>query len=231
VGIVPDSMEARLLLGEILIARQDWEAAVQVFEALLGDAPDDPVVLRQIGIVAAAMGDHPRAEEVLRHALELDPDLVATHLALGRLYVRQQLWVDAGEAARSALNVLPGYAESLLLLATAEQGRGSTEGATNALVELLTADSYHLEALLKLGEILAAAGQFADARRALQRLVRLDPMSLEARYHLGLVLVEEGRMSAALALLRSVAEGGGDSILAARATAAIQRVHASRTAL
>jgi DNA-binding SARP family transcriptional activator len=97
-------------------------------------------------------------------------------------------------------------------------------------VELLTADSYHLEALLKLGEILADAGQFADARRALQRLVRLDPMSLQSRYQLGLVLVEEGRMSAALALLRSVADSGADSIVAAQATAAIERVRASRTA-
>jgi tetratricopeptide (TPR) repeat protein len=226
---VDDPGEALQVLAEILVEREDWPAAMEVLKRLERSNGEDPVVLRQMGAAAAAMGDAAGAERLLRRAIALDPELVAAHLSLGHLFTRQERWGEAIEVARTALEVLPGYAESLLLLATAEDGRGSTGGALDALVELLTADAYHLGALRKLGQTLARAGRYTDARRALHRLVRLDPMSLEARYELGGVLQREGRLSVALTLWRSVVESGGGTPIAASAAEAIRRALADRT--
>jgi cellulose synthase operon protein C len=220
--------EALQTLGEVLLERREWSAALDVLDRLRRETGEDPVVLRQMGAAAAEMGDHEEAERLFRRAIDLDPELVAAHLALGQLFVRLERWTAAIEVARTALEVLPGYAESLLLLATAEDGRGSTAGALDALVELLTADAYHLGALRKLGQTLARAGRYADARRALHRLVRLDPMSLEARYELAAVLRAEGRLSVALTLWRSVIESGAGTPIGQSAAAAIRESLAAR---
>ncbi len=221
-------VEALQALGDIFLERQDWQSAMQVFERLRRENGEDAVVLRQMGSVAAAMGRNDEAERWFRRSVRLDPELVSAHLALGHLFLRQERWMEAIQVAREALEVLPGYAESLLLLAAAEEGRGSTGGALDALVELLTADAYHLEALRRLGRTLARAGRYADARRALHRLVRLDPMSLEARFELGVVLREEGRLSVALTLWRSVVENGAGTPVGERAALAIREALAKR---
>jgi tetratricopeptide (TPR) repeat protein len=87
---------------------------------------------------------------------------------------------EAADAFTAALTVLPGYAGALLALAGAEERRGRPEAAVALLVELLTADAYHLEALCRLGAALLSAGRPADARRALGRVLRFAPGHAEA---------------------------------------------------
>lgn len=61
-------------------------------------APDNAHLARSHGVALLAAGDEDAAEQALREALRLDPDLPATHLHLGRLLERRGRAWDAVSA-------------------------------------------------------------------------------------------------------------------------------------
>lgn len=60
----------------------DFPGALRGFEALLAKNPDDPLILRYIGIAHDRMENYQAARDAYRRSLELEPDSVATRYFL-----------------------------------------------------------------------------------------------------------------------------------------------------
>ncbi|MBN1516846.1 protein kinase [Candidatus Sumerlaeota bacterium] len=116
----PQNAEGRWLLCQCVIARNQTDmAALELLLGTLDDNPDDPALWRHaVRCIGAQAMDHPRAEEILRHARELNPDdsLVARNAARF-----EQLRENHDEAIRLLSDLVRNASsqsnEDLLLLA------------------------------------------------------------------------------------------------------------------
>lgn len=70
----PDDVEARLLLGQSLLALGRFDEVRAEMLALTRRAPHDPAVHRTLGEAYLRSGKVDKAVEALRHALSIDPD-------------------------------------------------------------------------------------------------------------------------------------------------------------
>jgi O-antigen ligase/tetratricopeptide (TPR) repeat protein len=132
------------------------------------------------------------AEELLRHALELDrfnrPD---SYRALARLYRDEGRYEDAAQVYREATglylgkNLGQGSALYLILwpdviglfqdAAAFSAERGDVTGATQLLEQLVADDPTVVDAVLQLSALYVAANRTSDARALLEATVRRNP--------------------------------------------------------
>jgi Tfp pilus assembly protein PilF len=87
---------ARQASGDLVGAEADLERS-------LAQDPDQPLVQHDLAVLAAERGDYERAEDALRAALEVDPDLVGSRVLLGDVLARQG---DRDGAAREYKKVI-----------------------------------------------------------------------------------------------------------------------------
>jgi Flp pilus assembly protein TadD len=82
--------------------RGDHAAAVATLRQAAALAPDDPVVLLNLGLAYAASGDQPAAIGALEHAAQIAPERAAIHTALARSYAATGRHEDALRAEHRA---------------------------------------------------------------------------------------------------------------------------------
>ena len=88
-AIVPESAEARNVLGVAFASRGDMARAVAEFRQALALSPEFPDTHWHLGAAFMTMGSVPQALEHLRRAVELDPRHGPAHYDLGRLLAQE----------------------------------------------------------------------------------------------------------------------------------------------
>ena len=106
----PKNLEARLLRGEVLLAKGRPNRAMAIFSGLQ-DLPEVSARARQGLGIAMLLADTPRpAFGHLKAAVEADPTLWRAWNALGSYYDTQEAWAEATEAYDLALAEHPNDA-------------------------------------------------------------------------------------------------------------------------
>lgn len=141
----PDDIEMRRELSEALTANEQFEAAESELNRILEKDPDDIEALVGLGQLYAT--DHwwrsrPKMTQVLKRALELDPDhqeareILAIHyIEHGRRYSDWGMYGSAAEQYREGLEHLPDYALLYANLAQAERHLGHKDEARQHLLQ------------------------------------------------------------------------------------------------
>lgn len=93
--IDPSRWEARMALGNVLLASGDPQGALREYEKALQRKPLDPVILNNIGIALIRIGRSRDAIEVLRKALAVDPDMEDARLNLATAFFDSGNFADA----------------------------------------------------------------------------------------------------------------------------------------
>ena len=149
--------------------------ARQCLEAMLARAPDDPAILRDLGAVAADMGDDERAATLLHAALQAAPE---DHAAL-TLFGAVGLRLGFVEAARSALLKaalhVPDDCQALLRLADRLCQAEQEEEGLALYDRALALDPRSIPALGNRGAALLALGRPGEALASLQKANSLQP--------------------------------------------------------
>ncbi|HEY2954559.1 MAG TPA: protein kinase [Candidatus Eisenbacteria bacterium] len=122
-------------------------------------------------------------EELLKRAIEIDPDFALAHAALGECFARRALsWyagLDAADQAlphiRRALELEPDLLEGHLALAMVHRLKGEPEKLLQAIDRVMALDPNHGEALEWAGWSYMALGQPERAREVLERVVERNP--------------------------------------------------------
>jgi tetratricopeptide (TPR) repeat protein len=174
----------------------DFAAALDIYEALLDDAPDHPDALRLAASARRSSGD-------LTGALALFEKLTAAET------VQPEVWFNYGNALADAgrfEDSIAAYqktiaagnaaAEVYANLGIAEVGRGDHHAAIAAYHTALGLDPRHKTAMHNLGNALVETGDLDAGIDMLRRTVAAYPELAEARYNLALALLRAGDFSA-----------------------------------
>jgi tetratricopeptide (TPR) repeat protein len=193
-----DTKDTRLSRANDYFAADQYDKAEKEFREVLRLAPNDPVALRQLGILYHDQGQLLQAYPLLKQAAERLPDEQEVQLKLGLTLLVLRQFAEARDAALQVLDKEPGQDQALLLLADTAVAPVSNIDETRSLIESLRAKDrdrpgYHL-ALgtldLRQKEETRAEGEFKSA-------LQLDPKSGVAHAALGLLYWSRNDLKAA----------------------------------
>jgi len=189
--------DAMYILGLCYVLTKNYSQALETFARLYGVGADSAPAHLLFGRILLRQGFDPVAEQEIRKALSLSPQLPLAHFTLGEFHVFK---ADHGKAVReyeTELAINPGYAPALTRLGEVYWRLSRYDDAEKVLQRSIWLDSTASEPHVILGKVLVRKGQLALAERTLQRAVAMDPNSYTAHYFLGQVYRETGRSDAA----------------------------------
>jgi putative PEP-CTERM system TPR-repeat lipoprotein len=193
----PDSLEARKLLGAILLRLDAPDEALKALGPARAQAPEDPQVLLLLGTACLRSGRTEEAAGMLQRAAEIAPEdprvlgqLALSHIASGR---RE----EAQTALDGTLDLGAGAASIGYTLVFARLRAGEFDAALRSAQDLRERfpDS-PLPAHLA-GGAQVALGKHAAARESFEAVLAIDPAFHQARANLAALKARDGDLSAA----------------------------------
>jgi Flp pilus assembly protein TadD len=115
-GPTKDELLAR---AKDAFAAEQYDKAEKEYREVLGVAFDDPVAVRQLGIIYHNQGQLPQAYPLLKKAAELSPEDPEVQLDFGLSNLTLGAFQQARDAALTILDKEPGNEQAVLLLANA----------------------------------------------------------------------------------------------------------------
>jgi TolB-like protein/tetratricopeptide (TPR) repeat protein len=209
-----DAAQGRAYVAIARINQYRWKGAEarQAYEDGLRVVPNDVDLLRGFAWFNSVDGNHQKAIELAKRAVNIDPMNDAAHAELGQRYTFAGQWDAAYTSHQAAISLNPDYGVHHLRLANNEVARGNL---ANAIRELRTAeeilDLAHAspELLAELAYAYTGAGSKENALRIVEMM---DDNSSNLHVGIGaraMAMLAIGQYSEALVLLR---EAGMDII-------------------
>jgi len=184
----PDSLEMRMILGNLLREKGQVGRAIQEHQALLQRPKlrrlEHANVLLCLGLDYRRGGFVDRALDAFTEVLRLDPENQYALLNLEKLYAEQHQWERAHDMRQRLTAVVPEDSQrrSRAILAFLENERGlqamrasNPQEATERFVASTALDPTALPAYLNLGDLRLSQGQTAAALEPWERLVQVAP--------------------------------------------------------
>jgi Flp pilus assembly protein TadD len=103
--------EAHFQLAMLLSTEHDIDGTIRHHRIVLSREPKRTESRVQLALALQAQGDHDGSEQQLKKALELDDDLPATHVGLGRLYLETSRHAQARRHLQRAVSLLEARSE------------------------------------------------------------------------------------------------------------------------
>jgi predicted TPR repeat methyltransferase len=188
-------------------ARQHHQAcrlpeAQALYDQILGQEPNHPEALQLRGILAAQLGHHDEAADLIGRAIALKPNYPEAHFNLGNV-LKTMGQLDAAIAAyRQAIALKPSYAESYNNLGTCLREKGKLDEAVAAYRKAIAFKPNYPKACSNLGLALKEQGQLDAAVAACRQAITLQPNFAEAHYNLGTALDDQQQPDAAITAYR-----------------------------
>jgi tetratricopeptide (TPR) repeat protein len=174
--IAPEDASVRAELADIHITRGLLDEGIEELRRVVdiytrkGQVNEASQVLQQIGEIQWQMGEHAASMAVLKQALNLTPDDMATRM----LYVQYCLELGMRQEAAEQQTVLARY----------YYHSRRTKEAVAMLQQLIALDSSNHEAYDLLGQTYLSVGEYDQALRVYRHLVKINPANSVARERL-----------------------------------------------
>lgn len=156
----------------------------------------DPYSFLRAGMANEHTGDHAGAERAYRRGLELAPDDVELHNALGWTLFQDGRTPEAVAEYERALAVNPNHVKSHNNLALALVELGRLQEAANHFRASLDLEP-KAEIYSDLGFTMARLGKPEEARAEYQKALQLDPNCASAHFNLAVTFVQAGQLQEA----------------------------------
>jgi tetratricopeptide (TPR) repeat protein len=183
-----DYPDPLMMLGQALIDRNSFKAAILQFEMLLSRKPEHAEAHSAMGIALTGEGKFAEATGHFLQAIRLKPEYAEAHNNLGNLFFQQRNWKESQVHYSRALELKPDYAEAHYNMGNAFAQEGKLEQATRCFSAALELKPDHAQAhnglgvaLLQQGKIEPAIAHFSDASK-------FAPDFAQAQYNWGLAL-------------------------------------------
>ena len=201
VAVLPDDLQLRIMLAEIMLDENDADGAVAMLQAFVDAHPENASARVELALLYLKAERAVDALALFEHlpAFENNPTVRYYHAqslkSVGRL-------ADAAAMLRAALNEAPDFLEAILELALIEEQRGRYATARSLYDRLLTYDESNQDILLRLVVVCLKEG---NPERAC-RIASSVPDSLGFVLTATSLFMEEGRPDLAAALLDRLAK-------------------------
>jgi tetratricopeptide (TPR) repeat protein len=117
----PEMEVAFLGLSDVLDREGDHDGALAILQDQLKDHPDDPSIIKAMGVVLFHSGKAAEARERLNRAIELSPNDPEPHVHLGLIAMQEKKAGLAISEFKSALKLKPDWSQAIKLLHDAEK--------------------------------------------------------------------------------------------------------------
>ncbi len=199
-----DNLELQLRLGEVYLAMGDQSAARDVFRQQTEKRPHSDRAWAALGLLDASLLRKDRAIKELATALQENPLLPEVQLAYGELLLASGKVKEAGEALRSASNLLQDDPQVEARLGQYLLARGDSSAAVDQLKAAIAGGFSPTDVSAALVLALASTSHLSEAERMLKGLT-LDPQHGSDLLP-GLLSYYRGDLNGALEHLREVAK-------------------------
>lgn len=180
-------------------------AAEAVYQQILEAAPEHPEAMRLLGLVATQRGQHQRAYELIRRAIEIRPTpLHYQNLGMALDGLNRQ--DEAAASYRHAIELDPHLIDAHLNLGNLHRARGELDAALAAYRRVLEIAPNNAAAFNNLGNIYTQQNKKAEALECYRAAVRAKPDFALAHYNLSSAFQESGQFDAALYHCRRATE-------------------------
>ena len=168
------------------------DEAERLYRQILETAPDHPVVLNLLGLVAQSKGLHEQAVSFFARAVEQNPQSAEYHFNLAWSEERRGKAAEAIKAYLRALQLQPGIKEARNALGNLYAGLGQTERAREQYNQAALLDPAYVEPRANLAKA-------ENDIPALQKLAAQYPDDALIPYYISLLYRKEGKNEQALA--------------------------------
>jgi putative PEP-CTERM system TPR-repeat lipoprotein len=220
----PDNADARNLLANVYVARNDVEGARRVLAAAPAGAAAHPATGWMMGSLMLRAGQSAEAIGLLEASVAMDPQNSDLRLDLVRAYL------SAGQTdkARQLLGTLPdeaGGSERRHLTVIAATRGQEPDTAARRVTELASRQRNDPGTQVAAGAYFLASGDIASAEGTFRRAVELDPASADGRLGLAAIALRKGELQDAEAELRHAldAQGADQRVLVALSEVALMQ--------
>ncbi|HEX7158550.1 MAG TPA: tetratricopeptide repeat protein [Edaphobacter sp.] len=170
VDLQPANLQARIDLGNLLLAGGQPLKAKEQADAVLASHPDDPDAFALLSAVAATQGDKTTALAHINKALSIDPNRAQFHTTLGVIQSSDpSTQTDAEAQLRKAIELDPKNASPRMVLARLLIKKGDTPGAIEQLKAAVAADPRNLIARSGLADLYLRQNDKAKAEETLRQ--------------------------------------------------------------
>ncbi len=170
VALQPGNLQARIDLGNLLLAGKLPDRAAEQANAVLAIKSDDADAIALLATISAVKGDRATALTQIQRALALDPNKAAFHTTLGLLQGSDPGQSgSAEEQLHKAVSLDPTNATAHLALASMLQRKGDTAGALDQLKAAVAGDPKNLAARINLAQLYFRQGDKANAEATLRQ--------------------------------------------------------------
>lgn len=208
VELRPQSVEARMALGAVLLELERADEARAQFEAILKQAPSDRLdhaYMRTVSVLARH-GKRNAALEIMESLIAQHPRSPVAQLALAHLAVRSGELDKGLVAIDRALALKPGWEEAALFKARILVSQKDMPRAGKFYESYLNSHPDSTTVRINYARHLIDLKHWDKAREQFERVVRISPADPEAVYALGLLSMQTGRSADAEKYLKQAVE-------------------------
>jgi tetratricopeptide (TPR) repeat protein len=171
--------------------------AKENFLAALQNAPDDYFLRENFALFLQSTGDLPSATAEWRRIHDFLPHDYLAYFQLGRMLELQNLWPEAENNLRRAVELRATLTDGWIELGNA---LASQEKFSDALASYATAEKQRpqdSQIIFRTGIVLAKLNRHADAMENFRAAIKLNPADWEPHFELGGELDSAGQLDAA----------------------------------
>lgn len=202
----PANMDARVMLGELFLAKYNGAEAQRTLDEVLQINAAHPRAL-----VAAAsrlvFDGQPGADSLLNIALRVSPEFVPARVMMAHGMVDVERYDDAAKEAERALKVNPSDADALAVLAGARFVAGDDKGFEDAKARALAINPRDAGFFVQLAEMTGRVRRYSVAAGFARQAIAADPSRWKAHSVLGMNLMRLGKIPEAKATLDTAFKG------------------------
>jgi len=189
-----------------LLQQGQFEAVVQLGNALRPKYPREARVPVLTGIALAGLKNFEAAIAHYRHALEIKPDYAEGYFHLGNALTTIGQIEEAEVRFRQALDLNPAHGKAHHNLAIVLEMRQAWAEARDHYERVAHLDPSHARAHNNCGRLTRMLGDLDRAATCFRQAFAADPTYAEACRNLGVVLFESGKLDDAIAACRKALE-------------------------
>ncbi len=168
------------------------ELARQAYAGILQANPRHADALHLLGLIAHQTGEHRRAIELIKKAIDIGPQCAAYYNNLGNALCSAGFKKDAETCFRQALRINPQYPEALFGLGNVYQELKHMAQAEACYRRALSVKPNFVPALNNLGVMLFEVDRLQEAAACYRQAIRLQPDYFEAHNNLGNTYKKQG---------------------------------------
>jgi tetratricopeptide (TPR) repeat protein len=188
----PDSIYARISLGNVLLAQRKLDDAVLAYQDAIALQPNDPRAYNNLSVALQQQGKIADAFTTCQRAIEIKPNYANAYINLGNLYKEQDRVTDAIAAYQRAIDLNPNLADAHNNLGNTLKSTGELTTAIYHCQRAIELQPNLAEAHNNLANILQAQGNLTAATEYYQRAITLKPSYSTAHWNYSFSLLLQG---------------------------------------